>query len=66
MKLLKQDTSIVIKPADKGTTVVVMNRQDYLTESYNQLGDEKFYRRVDEHPTLKHMNEVRDQVEDMY
>ena len=56
LKLLKQDTSIVIKPADKGTTVVVMNRLDYLTEGYKQLGDDKYYRLVDEDLTNKHMN----------
>ena len=34
LRLLKQDNTIVIKPADKGTTVVVMNRRDYLIEGY--------------------------------
>ena len=66
LRSLKQDNSIVLKPAGKGTNVVVMNRLDYLTEGYKQLGDENYYRLVDEDLTHKHMNEVRNQMEDLY
>ena len=66
LKSLKQDNTIVIKPADKGTTVVVMNREDYLREGYKQLGDTKFYLQVEEDLTDKHVKEVRNAIEDMY
>ena len=42
------DTDIVIKPADKGSGTVVMNRQNYLDECYRQLHDQSFYKRVNE------------------
>ena len=32
------DTSIIIKEADKGSGVVVWNRKDYLKEAEKQLG----------------------------
>ena len=43
---LRQRTDIVIKPADKGSGTVVMNRQNYLDECYRQLNDPSFYKRV--------------------
>ena len=43
VKSLKEDKSIVIKPADKGSCVVVWDKQDYIREVENQLGDEKVY-----------------------
>ena len=40
---LKNNNHIVIKKADKGSAVVVMNTSDYLREGYRQLSDHKFY-----------------------
>ena len=34
-----KDRSIIIKPADKGSCVVVWDREDYLAEEYKQLSD---------------------------
>ena len=34
---LKNDNSIIIKEADKGCAVVVLDRDDYLKEAKNQL-----------------------------
>ena len=40
---LKNDTSIVIKEAEKGSDVAVWNRKDYRKEAEKQLADmEKF------------------------
>jgi len=33
LKTLRNDTSIIIKPADKGSAVVVWGREDYLREA---------------------------------
>ena len=41
---LRARTDIVIKKADKGNNVVIMNKEDYLTEAMRQLSDRKFYR----------------------
>ena len=57
---LKNDKSIVIKSADKGSVVVVWGREDYIKEAQKQLGDEQVYEEVsnDAAPLLKTINEV--------
>ena len=40
---LQNGGSVVIKPADKGSAVVVWDRTDYLKEAERQLSDEKTY-----------------------
>lgn len=42
LKRLSADTSLVIKPADKGSVVVVMNREQYVKEVNRQLEDQDF------------------------
>ena len=46
MRSLADDKQIVIKKADKGSCVVVWDRDDYLLEAERQLKDEKIYRSV--------------------
>ena len=41
--LLKNDSSIIIKEADKGSAGVVWDRDDYLREAKNQLNDKNVY-----------------------
>ena len=41
---LTDDTSIVIKEADKGSAVVVWDLEDYLAEAENQLDDKNVYK----------------------
>ena len=43
LKNLKEDRSIIIKPVDKVSCVVVWDREDYLAEGYKQLNDESIY-----------------------
>lgn len=43
LKDLAQNKEIVIKPADKGSMVVVMDTEQYLWEGYRQLADQKYY-----------------------
>ena len=40
---MQNDRSVVIKPADKGSAVVVLDRTDHLKEAERQLSDEKTY-----------------------
>ena len=40
---LRNDTSIIIKEADKGSGIVIWDREDYLKEAGNQLGDSRVY-----------------------
>ena len=39
LKKLQIEGQIVIKPADKGCGIVIMDRKDYEEESYRQLND---------------------------
>ena len=47
MRLLDNDRSIVIKKADKGSCVVVWDREDYIAEAEKQLGDKNVYKDID-------------------
>ena len=40
---LQHNDQIVIKAADKGSAVVIMNRSDYITEGLRQISDPNFY-----------------------
>ena len=43
---LQNDRSVTIKPADKGSAVVVWYIQDYLKEAERQLSDSSNYKEV--------------------
>ena len=49
LKELKKFTDIIIKPADKGTSVVIMDKSDYVMEVNRQLNHPFHYRPL-EHP----------------
>ena len=40
---LRDDTTIIIKGADKGSAVVVWDREDYLKEAYKQIENKDVY-----------------------
>ena len=44
--LRRDDPSIIIKKADKGSALVVWDREDYLREANSQLTDQDVYREV--------------------
>ena len=66
IKELTNNPKIIIKPADKGAAVVVMNREDYLKEGYRQLTDRKFYHILDHDPTETYRSEIANTLEDMF
>ena len=37
IKQLRDNEAIVIKPADKGSAVVILNRKDYMADGYTTL-----------------------------
>ena len=43
LRELTENKNIIIKPADKGSAVVIMDREQYLFEGYRQLNDRKYY-----------------------
>lgn len=44
LKDLKENENIVIKPADKGSKIVIMNKQQYRLEAQRQLDNTKYYK----------------------
>ena len=46
MRSLKNDEHVIIKPADKGSSIVVWDRLDYLAEAEKQVSDSNTYKEV--------------------
>ena len=63
---LKNNGEIIIKPADKGSAVVVMDRCDYLKEGYKQLSNTKFYQKLEFNPTDGFRKEIYSYIDSMY
>jgi hypothetical protein len=63
---LKRANHIVIKPADKGSAVVIQNREDYITEGLRQLSDPSFYRETREDLTSLHNNLITDLINHLH
>ncbi|KAJ8025483.1 hypothetical protein HOLleu_33051 [Holothuria leucospilota] len=47
---LQNDTSVVVKPSDKGGATVILNRKTYTNIALEQLMDETFYRILPQNP----------------
>lgn len=63
IKELKQNKSIVVKKADKGSTIVVLDRKQYIQEVESQLSSTLHYRKLSEPITPKityKFNEILD------
>ena len=52
MYSLKDDPSIIIKNADKGSVVLVWDREDYLDEASRQLDYKEVYEQVPDDPSV--------------
>lgn len=63
MKGLRQDNSIVIKPADKGCIVVVMDRWQYVREAMRQLEDTEFYEELTEPIYLESVERIKSELQ---
>lgn len=58
LKDLKLDKTIVIKPADKGGGVVILNLEDYDGEMSRLLSDKETYLRLSGDPTTRYKREL--------
>ena len=63
---LRQRTDIVIKPADKGSAVVVLSKEDYLKEADWQLNNQDYYQKLDVDPTHQYVSEVKSYINSMF
>ena len=50
LKDLMKDSSIVIKPADKSSAIVVWDKEDYLRKCENQLNDTSINEKIGNNP----------------
>ena len=50
---LINNPTLIINKADKGSTVVVQDRSDYITEAMKHLADPKTYKQLQENITHK-------------
>ena len=48
MRSLENDRNVITKPADKGLSIVVWDRLNYLTEAENKSSDSNIYKEVKE------------------
>lgn len=48
IKTLRNNKNIVIKPADKGGMVCILNRTSYINEAHRQLNNTKYYTEIPE------------------
>ncbi|XP_073429861.1 uncharacterized protein [Dendrobates tinctorius] len=62
---LRDNPNIIIKPADKGGAIVVMNKNQYVTEIQRQLSDTNTYRKVHTDPTFQIRRKI-DQILDKH
>ena len=60
---LSKDKSIVILPADKGSTTVILNKTDYVTEGLRQLRDETFYKKLSRDPNKNFAEKIKKYIE---
>ena len=48
----------MIKPADKGGNIVIMNKQEYIQEGLRQLSDSNHHEILEEDPTQPYNNQI--------
>ena len=63
---LRSNTNIVIKEADKGSAVVIQNRNDYINEGLRQLTDQTFYTETENDLTSFHSALIKKEVQNLY
>jgi hypothetical protein len=66
LRELKTMNHIVLKKADKGSAVVVMDKDIYIAEAHRQLQNPNFYKKVENDLTEKHRSEVQTYIDKMY
>ena len=65
MRDLHNNTNIIIKPADKGGSIVIMNTTDFIQEAQRQLLNPEHYKILTTDPTVaynKHIHHIIDQA----
>ena len=66
MKELKENKDIIIKPADKGGKIVILNRSDYILECERQLKNTEHYKILGEDPTKRFNEDIQKTLREAY
>ena len=66
LKSLMNDNEIIIKPADKGSAVIIWSKHDYLLEASNQLSDTNVYCKSNSNTLQKVNREIKSVLRDMF
>ena len=59
IKTLKENKDIIIKPADKGAAIVVMDKTHYVGEAERQLANQVHYKRLVEPVFPKSITKIK-------
>ena len=63
---LRGYVDIIIKQADKGSAVVVMDREVYLHEAIGELNDSEVYMLLDGDPTRNMMKNINERIRESW
>ena len=63
---LTHNPNIIIKPADKGSKIVIMDRQQYLLEANRQLSDTRHYRPIEQSIQHDTQTQLRNIIQTLY
>ena len=63
IKKLKDNPHLIIKKADKGSAVTIMNTVDYVRECLRQLNDTNYYTELDHDPTADYNKLIQTDLE---
>ena len=66
LRHVRQRTDIKIKPADKGSAIVMMSKDDYIKEAHQQLNAQLYYQKLTVDPTPQYMSEIKCYVLSMF
>ena len=66
LRTLRERKDIVIKPADKGSAVVILSKEDYIKEAMRQLNNASHYRKLPSDPTMKISTEIKEVVNGLF
>ena len=58
--------NIIIEPADKGSTVIIMNVQDYIEEAESQSSNPEYYMEVPSNRTKSHKDYIDITIDEVY
>ena len=65
LKSIKRNQDIIIKPADKGSEIVIMDKQYYINEGIRQLSNTNFYEELPQDLAGKATQRINLYVHDM-